>query len=100
MYNPTIAEHFMNPRNIGELETSDETVRIGNPICGDTIHMQVLFDGDIAADVKYKAYGCAASIATASIFSEYVKGRSLTEIRQTPHFKTGHYYSQFGAERR
>ncbi|HTG71063.1 MAG TPA: iron-sulfur cluster assembly scaffold protein [Candidatus Udaeobacter sp.] len=84
MYNAIISEHFMSPRNIGELEMPDERIKIGNPICGDTIHVGIELKEDLIFDIKYKAYGCAASIATASIFSEYVKGKTLQQIRDTP----------------
>lgn len=83
MYNDIIAEHFMNPRNIGELERPDERISIGNPICGDTIHLDVAFKDGRIADMKYKAYGCATSIATASVFSEFAIGKTVSEIRET-----------------
>lgn len=68
MYNAIISDHFMNPRNIGDIIHPDMEFRIGNPICGDTIHVCVNFhESNKIKEIKYKAYGCAASIATASI---------------------------------
>lgn len=81
MYNEIITEHFMNPRNIGELDHPDHIVKIGNSICGDTIvlHVRYAAEGRIA-DVKFKAYGCATSIATASVFSAYIINKTDSEL--------------------
>lgn len=80
MYNAIISDHFMNPRNIGDIIHPDMEFRIGNPICGDTIHVCVNFHESKIKEIKYKAYGCAASIATASIFSECVHGKAIDEL--------------------
>ncbi|MEC0231020.1 iron-sulfur cluster assembly scaffold protein [Paenibacillus alba] len=80
MYNAIISDHFMNPRNIGEIVQPDLAFRIGNPICGDTMHVCVTFHESQIKGIKYKAYGCAASIATASIFSEFVQGKAIAEL--------------------
>lgn len=80
MYNAIISDHFMNPRNIGEIVHPDLEFRIGNPICGDTIHVCVNFQESRIKEIKYKAYGCATSLATASIFSECVQGKAINEL--------------------
>lgn len=80
MFNDIICEHFMKPRNIGELENPDYVVEIGNPICGDTIHMFLQVEEKRIINVSYKAYGCSTSIATASIISEIIKGKEFEEL--------------------
>ncbi|MDV2684024.1 iron-sulfur cluster assembly scaffold protein [Alkalihalophilus lindianensis] len=80
MYNDKICDHFMNPRNIGVLEKPDYVVEIGNPICGDTIHLYLDVKNKKVIDIKFQAYGCTGSIATASILSEIIKGSTLEEI--------------------
>ncbi|WP_127532032.1 iron-sulfur cluster assembly scaffold protein [Paenibacillus kobensis] len=80
MYNEIVARHFMDPMNVGELASPDETVRIGNAVCGDTIIMHLALEDGRITDVKYRAYGCAVSIATASIASEYFTGKELKEL--------------------
>ncbi|MBH5318815.1 iron-sulfur cluster assembly scaffold protein [Paenibacillus sp. GSMTC-2017] len=83
MYNSIIVDHFTSPRNIGELEDRDEEISIGNPVCGDTIHLHLKKNDKTIVDVKFKAYGCATSIATASVFSEYIKNKTIDQIRET-----------------
>lgn len=86
MYNPIIVEHFSNPRNIGSLEKKDYVIKVGNPVCDDRIEMHVCLDEHKKiTHVKYMAYGCATSIATASIFSEYVKGKTPADLKKTPY---------------
>ncbi|MEK4567015.1 iron-sulfur cluster assembly scaffold protein [Alkalihalobacillus sp. FSL R5-0424] len=80
MFNEIISDHFMNPRNIGELDHPDFVVEIGNPICGDTVHMFLRVENEKILDVSYLAYGCSTSIATASIVSEKIKGKKLIEL--------------------
>lgn len=81
VYNDIVCEHFMNPRNVGELQQADYMVEIGNPICGDTVHMYLQVEGGTIKDVRYKAYGCSVSLATASILSEKVKGQEMDSLR-------------------
>ncbi|MGM7723806.1 iron-sulfur cluster assembly scaffold protein [Metabacillus sp. Hm71] len=80
MFNDIICEHFMNPRNIGEMENHDYVVEIGNPICGDTVHMFLKVEEQQITEVTYRAYGCSTSIATASIVSEVIKGKTFDEL--------------------
>lgn len=80
MFNDIISEHFMNPKNVGEIDDPDYVVEINNPVCGDTVHMFLNVDGDQILEVKYLAYGCSTSIATVSILSEIIKKKSFNEI--------------------
>ncbi|MCA1028870.1 MULTISPECIES: iron-sulfur cluster assembly scaffold protein [Cytobacillus] len=80
MFNEIISEHFMNPRNVGKMSNPDFVIEIGNPICGDTVHMFLQVDSNSIKDVSYLSYGCSTSIATASILSEVVKGKTFNEI--------------------
>jgi NifU-like protein involved in Fe-S cluster formation len=81
MYNEIISDHFMNPRNTGEIKSPDFIVEVSNPICGDTVHVYLNVSNQIITDVKYLAYGCSGSIATASILSELIKNRKLHELQ-------------------
>lgn len=80
MFNDIICDHFMNPRNIGELADADYVIEISNPICGDTVHMYLKLNQDVITNVAYRAYGCSTSIATASIVSEKIINMSKAEI--------------------
>jgi len=82
MFNEIISQHFMNPKNIGELKNPDFVIEISNPICGDTIHMFLKTENMRITEISYKAYGCSTSIATASIISETLKGKTFKEIEQ------------------
>ncbi|UCH72199.1 MAG: Fe-S cluster assembly scaffold protein NifU [Thermoplasmatales archaeon] len=79
MYSEKIKDHFFHPRNVGEIKDADGIGTVGNPKCGDimTIYIKVK-DGRID-DIKFKTYGCAAAIASTSIATELVKGKTLDE---------------------
>jgi nitrogen fixation NifU-like protein len=73
-------DHFTNPRNVGEIEDADGVGQIGNPVCGDVMRISIAVDGaDHIADVKFKTFGCGAAVATSSMVTEMVMGKSLTE---------------------
>lgn len=75
--NPTLVDHFMNPRNSGTFEVCDISVKVGNPVCGDTVEMDIRLDEEAGVnEVCYRAYGCSASLATASLLSEFIKGKN------------------------
>lgn len=85
MYNAKIVKHFSNPLNTGELENPDHVIEIGNPFCDDRINLHFNVDEQKSvSDVKFLAYGCSVAIATGSIFSEYILGKSVEDIKQTP----------------
>jgi nitrogen fixation NifU-like protein len=75
-------EHFMNPRNVGTIEDADGVGRAGNPVCGDLMEMSVKIDGDIISDIKFRTFGCGAAIATSSMATELIKGKSIDEALQ------------------
>lgn len=79
LYSEKVMDHFRNPRNVGELENPDGVGRAGNPICGDVMEMQIKVQDGIIADAKFRTFGCGAAIATSSMATEMVKGKSLEE---------------------
>jgi len=78
-YSDKVMDHFMNPRNVGDLKDPDGIGRIGNPKCGDIMEFQIKVDDDHIADVKFKTFGCGAAIAVSSMVSELAKGKTLDE---------------------
>lgn len=80
MYSERLLDHFRNPRNVGELPPPAVTVEVSNPVCGDILRLAVRFDGDVAAEVRYKVRGCTASIAAGSALTEWLCGRSRAEM--------------------
>ncbi|MDR1482146.1 MAG: Fe-S cluster assembly scaffold protein NifU [Synergistaceae bacterium] len=80
MYNEKVIDYFMNPRNVGEIGDADGVGEVGNPKCGDVMKIYLNVDEDeIIRDVKFETFGCAAAIATSSMATEMVKGRSIDE---------------------
>ncbi|MGI6453142.1 MAG: Fe-S cluster assembly scaffold protein NifU [Syntrophomonadaceae bacterium] len=82
MYSEIVMDHFMNPRNVGELKAANGVGEVGNPVCGDIMHMEILVKDNIIEDIKFKTFGCAAAIATSSMVTELVKGKTLQEAEQ------------------
>ena len=79
MYTDLVMDHFTNPRNVGEIEDADGVGQIGNPVCGDVMRISIAVDKDHIADVKFKTFGCGAAVATSSMVTEMVMGKSLEE---------------------
>ena len=79
LYSEKVMEHFKNPRNVGEMENPDGVGRVGNPICGDVMELYIKVNDGIIVDAKFKTFGCGAAIATSSIVTEIVKGKSVEE---------------------
>ncbi len=79
VYSDKVMDHFMNPRNVGELENPDGIGRVGNPTCGDIMEFQIKVEDNRIADVKFKTFGCGAAIAVSSMVSELAKGKTLDE---------------------
>ena len=79
-YSDVVMDHFLNPRNVGEIENPDGVGEVGNPVCGDmmTFYIKVGED-DRLEDVKFKTFGCGAAIAVSSMVSEMAKGKTLDE---------------------
>jgi len=82
MYSEKVMEHFSNPRNVGELEDANAVGTVGNPKCGDIIKMYMKIENDVIVDVKFKTFGCGAAIATSSMATEMVKGKTIQEALQ------------------
>ena len=82
MYSEKVMEHFTNPRNVGEKENADGIGEVGNPQCGDIMKMYLKIDGGIITDVKFKTFGCGAAIATSSIATEMIRGKSIEDALQ------------------
>jgi len=79
MYSEKVMEHFMNPRNVGEIPDADGIGEVGNPKCGDIMKVYLKIENDVIVDVKFKTFGCGAAIATSSIATEMVKGKTIDE---------------------
>lgn len=79
MYSEKVMDHFRNPRNMGEMENPDGIGKVGNPMCGDIMELYIRVENDIITDAKFMTFGCGAAIATSSMVTELVKGKSLEE---------------------
>ncbi|HXZ94566.1 MAG TPA: Fe-S cluster assembly scaffold protein NifU [Dehalococcoidia bacterium] len=78
-YSEKVMEHFKNPRNVGEIENPDGIGHVGNPVCGDIMELYIKVKDGIIVDAKFKTFGCGAAIATSSMVTEMVKGKSIKE---------------------
>ena len=79
LYSEKVMDHFKNPRNVGEIENADGVGTVGNAKCGDIMQMFIKVENDIIVDVKFKTFGCGAAIATSSMATELVKGKSVDD---------------------
>ena len=79
MYSEKVMDHFSNPRNVGEIENPSGTGTVGNAKCGDIMKMDIQVEDGIITDVKFKTFGCGAAVATSSMATELVKGKSVAE---------------------
>ncbi|KYO64558.1 Fe-S cluster assembly scaffold protein NifU [Thermovenabulum gondwanense] len=82
MYNEKVMDHFTNPRNVGEIPDADGIGEVGNPVCGDMMKIYIKVKNNIIEDIKFKTFGCGAAIATSSMVTEMVKGKTLEEALQ------------------
>ena len=82
LYSEKVMDHFRNPRNVGEIENADGVGEVGNAKCGDIMKMYLKIDGDIISDVKFETFGCASAIATSSMATEMIKGKTVEEALQ------------------
>jgi len=78
-YSEKVMEHFMHPRNVGEIENPDGIGHVGNPICGDIMELYIKVKDNIIVDAKFKTFGCGAAIATSSMVTELVKGETIEQ---------------------
>ena len=81
-YSDKVIDHYENPRNVGKLDSKDTTVGtgvVGAPACGDVMRLQIRVEDGIITDAKFKTYGCGSAIASSSLVTEWVKGKTLDE---------------------
>jgi len=78
-YSEKVMDHFLHPRNVGEIPDASGVGNVGNPICGDIMRMYIKVENDIIADAKFKTFGCGAAISTSSMVTEMVKGKTISE---------------------
>lgn len=81
-YSEKVMDHFTNPRNVGEIPDADGVGEVGNAKCGDIMKMYLKIEGTTITDVKFKTFGCGAAVATSSMATEMIKGRSIEEALQ------------------
>ncbi len=79
LYSDKVMEHFKNPKNVGEIENPDGIGHVGNPVCGDIMELYIKVNNGTIVDAKFKTFGCGAAIATSSMVTEMVKGKSIGE---------------------
>lgn len=79
LYSEKVMEHFRNPRNVGDMENPDGVGHVGNPTCGDIMELYLKISDNTIVDAKFKTFGCGAAIATSSMVTEMVKGKSIEE---------------------
>jgi nitrogen fixation NifU-like protein len=78
-YNEKVMEHFRNPHNVGEIKDASGIGKVGNPVCGDIMNLYIKVENDIIVDAKFKTFGCGAAIATSSMVTDLVKGKTVKE---------------------
>lgn len=79
LYSDKVMDHFMNPRNVGEIEDASASGTVGNPKCGDIMRVFLKIENNIIVDAKFKTFGCGSAIATSSMATEMIKGKSLDD---------------------
>jgi nitrogen fixation NifU-like protein len=79
MYSEKVMDHFSNPRNVGEIPDADGIGEVGNPTCGDIMKIFIKVKDGVIDDIKFKTFGCGAAIATSSMVTELVKGKTIDE---------------------
>lgn len=82
MYSEKVMDHFTNPRNMGEIENADGVGTVGNAKCGDIMRIYLSVENDVVTDVKFKTFGCGAAVATSSMATELVMGKTIQEALQ------------------
>lgn len=78
-YSEKVMDHFLHPRNVGEIPDASGVGNVGNPICGDVMRMYIKVENNIIVDAKFKTFGCGAAISTSSMVTEMVKGKKVEE---------------------
>ena len=80
MYNDIVMDHFMNPRNVGEIEDADGVGTYGSPVCGDMTSVFIKVEDEKIVDAKFKTFGCGSAIASSSMATELMKGKTIDEV--------------------
>ena len=83
-YSEKVLDHYNNPRNVGKMDPKDPNVgtgMVGAPACGDVMRLQIKIEDDIVTDAKFKTYGCGSAIASSSLLTEWVKGKTVSEVQ-------------------
>ena len=81
-YSEKVMDHFINPRNVGEIPDADGVGEVGNAKCGDIMKMYLKIEGNVITDCKFKTFGCGAAVAPSSMATEMIKGRTIEEALQ------------------
>ncbi len=81
-YTEKVLEYLKNPRNMGRIEDPDGVGTVGSPVCGDVMKIYIKVKGDIIEDIKFETFGCGAAIATSSVITELVKGKTIEEAEK------------------
>lgn len=79
MYNEKVMDYFLNPKNVGEMENPDAVGTYGSPVCGDMMEIYLKVENNVIVDAKFKTFGCGSAIASSSVATEMIKGKTLEE---------------------
>ena len=80
LYSEKVMDYFRNPRNVGFMEDADGVGEVGNPVCGDIMKIYLKIENNIIIDVKFETFGCGSAIASSSMATEMIKGKSIDEV--------------------
>ena len=92
-YSEKVLDHYENPRNVGKFDPKEENIgtgMVGAPSCGDVMRLQIKVENNIIKDAKFKTYGCGSAIASSSLLTEWVKGRTLGEAESIKNVEIAH----------